>query len=169
MREVILSLIPKVIAAPTWTALLDKSQPVYTPAYPAVAKSTNAISRESQMIVSSASDYREAARRSLPCFLFDYVDGGANAEQTMKPNIADLNQVNLRQRVLKNVSDLNLATEWFSQASALPVIIGPVGLTGMLARRELVAWRFLKTYLAVGSASLMPLERISHPRVRSSD
>jgi L-lactate dehydrogenase (cytochrome) len=87
------------------------------------------------MIVSSASDYREAARRSLPRFLFDYVDGGANAEQTMKANIADLNQVNLRQRVLKNVSDLSLATEWFGQASALPVIIGPVGLTGMLARR----------------------------------
>ena len=87
------------------------------------------------MIVSSAADYREAARRSLPRFLFDYVDGGANAEQTMKANIADLNQVNLRQRVLKNVSDLSLATEWFGQAAALPVIIGPVGLTGMLARR----------------------------------
>ena len=87
------------------------------------------------MIVSSAADYREAARRSLPRFLFDYVDGGANAEQTMKANIADLNQVNLRQRVLKNVSDLSLATEWFGQAAALPVVIGPVGLTGMLARR----------------------------------
>ena len=44
------------------------------------------------MIVSSASDYREAARRKLPRFLFDYIDGGANAEQTMKANIADLNQ-----------------------------------------------------------------------------
>ncbi len=87
------------------------------------------------MIVSSASDYREAARRRLPRFLFDYVDGGANAEQTMKANIADLNQGNLRQRVLKNVSGLSLATEWFGQASALPVIIGPVGLAGMLARR----------------------------------
>jgi len=36
---------------------------------------TNAISLESQMIVSSASDYREAARRKLPRFLFDYIDG----------------------------------------------------------------------------------------------
>ena len=87
------------------------------------------------MIVSSASDYREAARRRLPRFLFDYIDGGANAERTMKANIADLDQVNLRQRVLRNVSDLSLATEWFGEASALPVIIGPVGLTGMLARR----------------------------------
>ena len=78
------------------------------PAYRAVARDTNAIFRENQMIVSSASDYREAAQLRLPRFLFDYVDGGANAEQTMKANIADLNQVNLRQRVLKNVSDLSI-------------------------------------------------------------
>jgi len=87
------------------------------------------------MIVTSASDYREAARRRLPRFLFDYIDGGANVEQTMRANIADLIDVSLRQRVLKNVSDLSLATEWFGQRSALPVILSPVGLLGMLARR----------------------------------
>ena len=70
------------------------------------------------MIVSSASDYREAARRKLPRFLFDYIDGGANAEQTLKANIADLIGVSLRQRVLKDVSDLSLGTEWFGQPSA---------------------------------------------------
>ena len=87
------------------------------------------------MIVSSALDYREAARRKLPRFLFDYIDGGANAEQTLKANIADLAEVSLRQRVLKNVSDLSLETQWFGQRSTLPVILGPVGLTGMFARR----------------------------------
>jgi L-lactate dehydrogenase (cytochrome) len=87
------------------------------------------------MIVTSASDYREAARRRLPRFLFDYINGGANVEQTMRANIADLIDVSLRQRVLKNVSDLSLATEWFGQRSALPVILSPVGLLGMLARR----------------------------------
>jgi L-lactate dehydrogenase (cytochrome) len=87
------------------------------------------------MIVTSASDYREAARRRLPRFLFDYIDGGANVEQTVRANIADLIDVSLRQRVLKNVSDLSLATEWFGQRSALPVILSPVGLLGMLARR----------------------------------
>jgi len=87
------------------------------------------------MIVSSASDYREAARRKLPRFLFDYIDGGANAEQTLKANIADLIGVSLRQRVLKDVSDLSLGTEWFGQPSAIPVILAPVGLTGMFARR----------------------------------
>lgn len=87
------------------------------------------------MILSSALDYRKAAQRRLPRFLFDYIDGGANAEDTLQANVADLRAVNLRQRVLKNVSDLSLATEWFGQRSELPVILGPVGLSGMFARR----------------------------------
>jgi L-lactate dehydrogenase (cytochrome) len=87
------------------------------------------------MIVSSALDYRKAAQRRLPRFLFDYIDGGANAEDTLQANVADLRAVNLRQRVLKNVSGLDLATEWFGQRSELPVILGPVGLSGMFARR----------------------------------
>ena len=36
------------------------------------------------MIISSTSDYREAARRRLPPFLFHYIDGGANAEVTLR-------------------------------------------------------------------------------------
>ncbi|MGJ0504551.1 MAG: FMN-dependent L-lactate dehydrogenase LldD [Methylocystis sp.] len=87
------------------------------------------------MIISSVSDYRKAAQRRLPRFLFDYIDGGANAEDTLQANIADLRGVPLRQRVLKNVSGLSLATEWFGQPSALPVILAPVGLSGMFARR----------------------------------
>ena len=90
---------------------------------------------ENRMIISSALDYRTAARRKLPRFLFDYIDGGANAEDTLRANVADLRSVSLRQRVLKNVSDLSLATEWFGRPSELPVILAPVGLSGMFARR----------------------------------
>jgi L-lactate dehydrogenase (cytochrome) len=88
-----------------------------------------------QMIVSSPLDYREAARRKLPPFLFDYIDGGACAERTLQANLADLAQISLRQRVLRDVSRLDLATEWFGERAALPVILGPVGLSGMFARR----------------------------------
>jgi len=87
------------------------------------------------MIISSVSDYRKAAQRRLPRFLFDYIDGGANAEDTLQANIADLRAVRLRQRVLKNVSGLSLATEWFGEPTALPVMLAPVGLSGMFARR----------------------------------
>ncbi|WP_448107475.1 FMN-dependent L-lactate dehydrogenase LldD [Pseudomonas azerbaijanoccidentalis] len=87
------------------------------------------------MIISSASDYREAARRKLPRFLFDYIDGGAYAEHTLRANSADLTGISLRQRILKNVESLSLETTLFDQPLAMPIILAPVGLTGMFARR----------------------------------
>jgi L-lactate dehydrogenase (cytochrome) len=87
------------------------------------------------MIISSASDYREAARRKLPRFLFDYIDGGAYAEHTLRANSADLTGISLRQRILKNVETLSLQTTLFDQQLAMPIILAPVGLTGMFARR----------------------------------
>lgn len=87
------------------------------------------------MIISSASDYREAARRKLPRFLFDYIDGGAYAEHTLRANSADLSDVSLRQRILKNVESLSLDTTLFNQRQSMPIVLAPVGLTGMFARR----------------------------------
>ena len=87
------------------------------------------------MIISSANDYREAARRRLPPFLFHYIDGGAYAEYTLKRNVEDLSSIALRQRVLKDMSQLDLSTEIFGEQLSLPVALSPVGLTGMYARR----------------------------------
>lgn len=87
------------------------------------------------MIISSAADYREAARRKLPRFLFDYIDGGAYAEHTLRANSSDLTGISLRQRILKNVETLSLQTTLFDQPLSMPIILAPVGLTGMFARR----------------------------------
>ncbi|MDI6652310.1 FMN-dependent L-lactate dehydrogenase LldD [Gluconobacter japonicus] len=87
------------------------------------------------MIISSAIDYREAARRRLPPFLFQYIDGGSYAEQTMRRNVSDLADIALRQRILKNVSALNTGTELFGRKLNIPAALAPVGLTGMYARR----------------------------------
>jgi L-lactate dehydrogenase (cytochrome) len=87
------------------------------------------------MIISSATDFREAARRRLPRFLFDYIDGGANAERTLARNVSDIAELSLRQRVLKDVSNVRLDSELFGQKLALPIALAPVGLTGMYARR----------------------------------
>ena len=87
------------------------------------------------MIIASPTDYREAARRKLPPFLFHYLDGGSGAEQTLSANVADLNKVALRQRVLKGSETLDLSAEWFGLKYNLPVCLAPVGLTGMYARR----------------------------------
>jgi L-lactate dehydrogenase (cytochrome) len=83
----------------------------------------------------SALDYRELARRRLPKFLFEYIDGGSYAEVTLRRNVADLEAVPLRQRVLRDVSSLDLSTELFGQRLAMPIALAPIGLAGMNARR----------------------------------
>lgn len=87
------------------------------------------------MIISSASDYRAAAERVLPPFLFHYMDGGAYTEHTLKRNVEDLAGIALRQRVLRNMEALDLSTELLGEKVSMPVALGPVGLCGMYARR----------------------------------
>ena len=83
----------------------------------------------------NATDYRELARRRLPRFLFDYIDGGSYAEVTLARNVADLEVIALRQRVLRDVSKLDLSTSLFGQEMRLPIALAPIGLAGMNARR----------------------------------
>jgi L-lactate dehydrogenase (cytochrome) len=83
----------------------------------------------------SVSDYRALAKARLPHFLFEYLDGGSYAEATLKRNTADLEAVALRQRVLRDVSGIDLSTDLFGRRWAMPVGLGPVGLAGLYARR----------------------------------
>ncbi|MEG0938322.1 MAG: FMN-dependent L-lactate dehydrogenase LldD [Comamonas sp.] len=87
------------------------------------------------MIISSTTDYRAAAQKRLPPFLFHYIDGGAYAEKTLARNVDDLADVALRQRVLKDMSQLDTSIELFGEKLSIPVALSPVGLTGMYARR----------------------------------
>jgi L-lactate dehydrogenase (cytochrome) len=83
----------------------------------------------------SISDYRDLARRRLPPFLFEYIDGGSYGEVTLRRNMADLEAIALRQRVLRDVSAIDLSTTLFGRKLALPVALAPIGLAGMNARR----------------------------------
>ncbi|NLR37663.1 FMN-dependent L-lactate dehydrogenase LldD [Novosphingobium sp. ERW19] len=87
------------------------------------------------MIAASIPDFRELARRRLPHFLFEYIDGGSYSETTLRRNVEDLRDIALRQRVLRDVSGLDLSTELFGQKLKLPVALAPIGLAGMNARR----------------------------------
>ena len=80
-------------------------------------------------------DYREQARRRLPHFLFEYIDGGSYGEVTLRRNIADLEAVALRQRVLNDVANIDVSTTLFGRRQNLPVVLAPIGLAGMNARR----------------------------------
>jgi L-lactate dehydrogenase (cytochrome) len=83
----------------------------------------------------TAADYRELARRRLPRQLFDYLDGGAYDEMTMRANVRDLQEVLLRQVVMRDVSVRDAAVEVLGQRLALPIVLAPVGLAGMMAPR----------------------------------
>src|SRR5437588_2716047 len=83
----------------------------------------------------TALDYRELARRRLPRQLFDYIDGGAYEEATMRSNVADLERVLLRQVVMRDVSTRDTHVEVLGQELSLPIILAPVGLGGMFAQR----------------------------------
>jgi L-lactate dehydrogenase (cytochrome) len=83
----------------------------------------------------SVNDYRALAKARLPHFLFEYLDGGSYDEVTLGRNISDLQSVALKQRVLRDVSSIDLSTELFGKRWAMPVGLGPVGLSGLYARR----------------------------------
>ena len=87
------------------------------------------------MKAASVHDYRRLARKRIPHFLFEYLDGGSYAEVTKARNRADLESLALRQRVLRDVSDIDTAVTLFGRNYRLPVALAPVGLAGMYARR----------------------------------
>lgn len=87
------------------------------------------------MNAASIADFRELARRRLPHFLFEYIDGGSYNEITLLRNVQDLQSIALRQRVLRDVSKLDLSAQLFGETYRLPVALAPVGLAGLNARR----------------------------------
>ncbi|QHA88207.1 FMN-dependent L-lactate dehydrogenase LldD [Serratia rhizosphaerae] len=117
------------------------------------------------MIISASTDYRAAAQAKLPPFLFHYIDGGAYAEHTLQRNTADLADIALRQRVLRNMSELSLETTLFGEKLAMPVALAPVGLTGMYARRgEVQAARAAANKgipFTLSTVSVCPIEEVA--------
>ncbi|WP_416391875.1 FMN-dependent L-lactate dehydrogenase LldD [Alloalcanivorax xenomutans] len=122
------------------------------------------------MIISSTHDYRLAAKRRLPPFLFHYIDGGAYDEHTLARNVADLRDLALRQRVLKAVGEVDLSARLFGEDVSLPVALAPVGLTGMYARRgEVQAARAAASRgvpFTLSSVSVCPIEEVQPAMTR---
>ncbi len=83
----------------------------------------------------TVSDYRRIAEARLPRQLFDYIDGGAGDERTLVANRADFARFHLRQRVLRDVSNVSTDAEIAGQPVSMPVVLAPVGLAGLMRRR----------------------------------
>jgi len=110
-------------------------------------------------------DFRALAKARLPHFLFEYIDGGSYDEVTLRRNVEDLQAVALRQRVMRDVSTLDLSTELFGTKYSLPVGLGPVGMSGMYARRgEVQAGRAAKAAgvpFSLSTLSVCPVREIA--------
>ena len=112
----------------------------------------------------SARDYRRLAQARLPRFLFDYIDGGASQEQTLRANADAWTRVGLRQRVLVDVDGVETTTYLAGQACAMPLVLAPLGLAGMMARRgEVQAARAAEAAgvpFTVSTVGICPLDEI---------
>jgi len=83
----------------------------------------------------SVEDFRQLARKRLPRQFFDYIDGGSYQELTARENVEAYHRTSLRQRVLKDVSQIDTRCELLGESLALPLVLAPVGLAGCYARR----------------------------------
>src|SRR5687768_8231839 len=85
-------------------------------------------------VINSIEDLRRIARRRIPRALFDYIDRGSYDELTWNRNRDDLRALQLRQRVMVDVSKLSPATTVLGEPWELPVGLAPTGLTGFFHR-----------------------------------
>ncbi|MFT4276078.1 MAG: alpha-hydroxy acid oxidase [Rhodopseudomonas sp.] len=76
-------------------------------------------------------DLRQIHKRRVPKMFFDYVDHGSYAEETLRANVEDLKRIKFRQRILVDISKRDLATTILGDKYAMPLILAPVGSTGM--------------------------------------
>src|SRR6202022_950414 len=76
-------------------------------------------------------DLRQVHKRKVPKAFFDYADRGSYSEETLRANRDDLQQIKFRQRVLADARKGSRPTKILGEPAALPLILAPVGLTGM--------------------------------------
>ena len=84
------------------------------------------------MIIANIEDLRQVARRRLPHALFDFVDGGAQDELTLRNNRSDFERISLLPRVLTDVSVRDQSVTVLGQKWEQPLILAPTGMPGIL-------------------------------------
>jgi L-lactate dehydrogenase (cytochrome) len=90
--------------------------------------------RRGRQPFNSIEDLRVIARRRIPRALFDYIDRGSYDELTWNRNRDDLRDLQLRQRVMADVSNLSVATTVLGEPWSMPLGLAPTGLTGFFHR-----------------------------------
>ena len=73
-------------------------------------------------------DFRSLAKRRLPAPIFDYIDGAADDEVTLRQNSASFDRCDLVPNVLRGVETIDLSVTVMGQKLALPVYCSPTAL-----------------------------------------
>ena len=117
------------------------------------------------LLPASYGDFRRGAEARLPRFLFDYYDGGAGAEVTLRRNTADWQALSLTQKVLVDASKMDCSVELLGEKLAMPLVLAPIGMGGMSARRgEVLAKRAAdKAGIAfcLSTVGICPMEEVA--------
>jgi len=115
--------------------------------------------------------FRAEAQKRLPSFLFEYIDGGSYDEHTLTRNVEDFKAVILRQRVLRDVSNINTSTRLFGRDMAMPLALAPIGIAGFYRRRgEVQAVRAAETAgvpIVLSTMSCFAVEEVRAASARS--
>jgi len=80
----------------------------------------------------NSDDYRREARRLLPKFVFDYVDGAAEDGRCLKRNRDDLDALTLTPRVLRDTTSVDTSVDVFGARWRVPFGVAPTGLNGLV-------------------------------------
>ncbi|HEY4269113.1 MAG TPA: alpha-hydroxy acid oxidase [Galbitalea sp.] len=84
--------------------------------------------------LASVGDFRAAAKRRLPKAIFDFVDGAAGDEYTLRSNEEAFQRYAFRPRVLTDVSKVDVGTTIFGKRSGLPLFLGPSGTQRIVSK-----------------------------------
>src|SRR2546422_2984259 len=113
----------------------------------------------------SIEDLRQAARRRLPRAIFDFFDGGAEDEVTLRENRAAFERVRLLPKVLVNVAKVDLSAEILGAKSTLPLAIAPTGgISAGRAGAELALARAAKAFgvpFTLATPAAFTIERVA--------
>ena len=74
-------------------------------------------------------DLRKLAKRRLPVGVFDYIDGGAEDEITLRRNVEAYRKVSFKPRVLRDMANIDTSTSLFGRKLAFPLVLAPTGFT----------------------------------------
>ena len=114
--------------------MVDRRLPRPSEILPLIGGRDRSLTRRQARLERCASigDVRALAMRRVPRSVFDYTDGAAGSELTLRRSVEAYSRVEFTPRVLRDVSEVDCSVEMLGRRSSLPFALGPTGFTRMM-------------------------------------